>query len=462
MHRSAIPRSAIPRSAIPRSAILAATLAVTALVTRPVAADDPETLIRSALGLACEAPSAGRLKALATRLAGVRNARVWVRHSGREATGWRLDLALAEGRLMLDGDGPVGRPERVEASYRPGAEREATVVAEAGHACRLLMMRRMVAEAGGPDWVETVDAVNGQVVDRQPLNPAVPTRAEAGLGPEAKPAGGPVTVPVAVVDTGINYLQPDVLARVARGPDGDALGYDFQDLDDRPFDVPTHDALSDHHHGTLVATLILREAPVARIVPYRYPHQAMDRMGALVEDAAAQGLRIVNLSLASPDRQAWLPLAIAARRHREMLFVIAAGNHDRNIEERLVYPAAFRQPNFLVVTAATADGQLAAGANWGPKTVHLMVPGADLAVLGFDGRTQRVSGSSFATARVSAFAACLLAAHPDWRAAELKAAVLQAAEPRPAWVAHGFIGDRQLGTCAERQIAGALPGPDRF
>jgi subtilisin family serine protease len=169
-------------------------------------------------------------------------------------------------------------------------------------------------------------------------------------------------------------------------------------------------------------------------------------MAALVDAAATRGIRVMNLSLATRNRDEWLPFLAAAQAQPEMLFVGAAGNFGRNIEEQPAYPASFDLANMVVVTSATADGRLSEGVNWGPSAVDLMVRGEVLA-LDFDGERRRASGSSYATARVSALAACLLADRPKWSTAELKAALLREALPDEAGqVAAGFVPDAALGT----------------
>jgi subtilisin family serine protease len=171
----------------------------------------------------------------------------------------------------------------------------------------------------------------------------------------------------------------------------------------------------------------------------------MIRMAALIDDAAAAGLKLLNVSLSGIDREPWLPFLEAARRHPEILFVVAAGNHGRSIDREPVYPAAFDLDNLVVVTSADAGGALSAGANWGSR-VDLMVHAEGMLALGFDGERRPVSGSSYAAARVSALAACLLAAHPEWQTDQLKAALLREAEPvEDGAVAHGFIPDAALG-----------------
>ena len=130
-----------------------------------------------------------------------------------------------------------------------------------------------------------------------------------------------------------------------------------------------------------------------------------------------------------------------------MLFVVAAGNFGRNIEQQATYPAALDLDNMIVVTSASAEGRLSAGVNWGPQAVDLMVPGEQVSALDFDGVRRPVSGSSYATARVSALAVCLLAGNPGWSTAELKAAIFREARADARnQVAQGFVPDAALGS----------------
>jgi subtilisin family serine protease len=244
------------------------------------------------------------------------------------------------------------------------------------------------------------------------------------------------------VDTGINYLLPQINARLARDPARKLLGYDYWDLDSRPFDAhPVRSAFFPERHGTQTASLLLAEAPMVKLLPYRYPRPDMRRMAALVEDAARHGVRLMNLSLVSRSREEWQPFYEAASRRPDILFIVAAGNEGHNIDENPVYPAALPLENMITVTSATAKGRLAPGVNWGPQSVDLMAQAEEIRVTDFDGRPRLVSGSSYATARVTALAACLLAAHPAWGTLELKAALFTRAQPplEADQVAQGFL-----------------------
>ena len=163
----------------------------------------------------------------------------------------------------------------------------------------------------------------------------------------------------------------------------------------------------------------------------------------LIDHAASHGARIVNLALTSSERAEWAAFEQAATGHPEILFVVAAGNDNHDIDRYPEYPAALPLDNLITVTAARADGHLARGVNWGPRTVDLMIEADGFLALGFDGRLAPVSGSSYATARVTALAACLLAARPNSSVAMLRGQTFAVARAPGAagYVAQGLIGN---------------------
>ena len=254
------------------------------------------------------------------------------------------------GRLTLERLAPGGRFQHISAQYDardddgPAAadRRRPLLLAMTDGSCAIRTARRLhYDDDGRPAWLEWLDGLLEPTGEREELNPPVPDGADPG------------GVPVALVDTGVNYLLPAIAARLARDRDGALLGYDYWDLDRRPFDAhPVHSPFFPMRHGTQTASLLLAEAPVTRLLAYRYPRPDMSRMAALIEDAAAAGARLVNLSLVGNQAAEWAGFEAAARRHPEILFVVAAGNHGRDLDLRPAWPAALPLANLVAVTAA--------------------------------------------------------------------------------------------------------------
>ncbi len=401
-------------------------------------AGDPARRLRAAIEAACRVGGAD-VQALAQAVEGALPAELTPIEIRGSQIGWRRRFVWPGGdELRIEYVAPEGRLRRVSVEYwsfsTEGPRPHTLAVADSE--CRIRAARRLLYEAGSGRALELeqLDADLQSTGVREALNPPVPP---------GKDSGG---VLVAVVDSGVNYLLPQVGERLARDRNGEILGYDYWDLDRRPFDSnPARSPFFPQRHGTRTATLLLTEAPDARLVPYRYPRPDMKRMADLVADAAGKGVRVVNLSLGSNDASEWQAFARAAEQHPEVLFVVSAGNNGRDIDAQPVYPAALALNNLIVVTSAELNGELARGSNWGRRSVHLAVPAEGLNALDFDGKQRPVSGSSYAAVRVSALAARLLVQNPGWRAPELKAAILQRAlklpEDRTAYVAVGYMPD---------------------
>jgi hypothetical protein len=378
---------------------------------------------------------------------------------GREV-GVRRRFAIDGGgdELSLETIEPGGLLRRIRSVYRvPGGAVDGallpTLMIVADGQCRIQVARRLIyGGEGKAEYLELLTQALDEVQTREPLNPPVP----AATQDEAAEAPDRPTVPVAMVDAGVNYLLPEIGGRLARDDDGGILGFDYWDLDPRPFDAnPVRSPFFPQRHGTQTASLLLHEAPVALLVPFRYPRPDMGRMTELIQDAADAGVVILNLSLGSNRPGEWQAFKEAATAHPDMLFVVSAGNNGRDIDSQPVYPAALNLDNVLVVSSAGPDGRPAQGSNWGRESVDLMVPGEEMLVTDFHGRPRVVSGSSYAAVRVSALAACLLAENPEWRAEILKAAILEQARPSDGdsddYSRYGFLPDpaaRQRGACA--------------
>ncbi|MFK7860247.1 MAG: S8 family serine peptidase [Granulosicoccus sp.] len=272
-------------------------------------------------------------------------------------------------------------------------------------------------------------------------NPPVP-QSDATSGMAAFDAA----IRVALIDAGVNYLLPEISRSLARDENGELVGYDFWDMDERPFDSHPDSRGNVQRHGTQTASLLVREAPFVELVPYRYPRPDMSRMAELIAHADQRGVRIIGMPLGGNQREQWDAFERSANDYPHILFVASAGNNGRDIDQQAVYPAALSLPNMVVVTSADDFGRLADGVNWGRVSVDYMVPAEHLQVLRFDGTEGLVSGSSYAVPRVVALAARLLQSEPKLMASELLKRVrrLFANGSAPRQLAEGYLYDPQF------------------
>ncbi|TNF92025.1 MAG: hypothetical protein EP297_14240 [Gammaproteobacteria bacterium] len=310
--------------------------------------------------------------------------------------------------------------------------------------CRIQLARKIMYE--DDTAISLLHLDNGLAVTTRtdPVNPEVP----AGKDP-----GG---VRIGIIDSGVNYLLPEIHQRMARNADGEIIGYDYWDLDEQPFDSnPAKSEFFPQRHGTRTASLLLREAPAASLVPYRYPRPDTTRFTDLINHAARNRVRIIAMPLGSKDRDEWLPFYHSARAHPEILFIISSGNNGVNIDEHPIYPAAFNLDNLITVSAADEIPVPAAMTNWGKNSTDLLLPADRQFTTDFDGREKMVSGTSYAVSRIAALAARIAQQHEDWSTIQIKQHIISMADPNHSsqYTAYGLINDPLIDTAIVTHVS---------
>ena len=358
--------------------------------------------------------------------------------------------ALVELDVVMRG----GRPSRFIASYFDAYGDPRLLIALAAD-CSLQGARRLEYSANGQALaIESLDENLAAVGEPDLLNPPLVFLSRERPQPQKHP-GDATPVRVGMVDAGVNYRLAEINRRLARDADGKLVGYDYWEMDELPYDShPVDSGFFVQRHGTRTASLLLREAPMIELVPYRYPRPDMSRMHALVEHASANGVEILGMPLGSNRAEDWGSFARAASAHPHMLFIASAGNNGRDIDVEPVFPAALDLENLLVVTSADDFVRPAEGVNWGSYSVDYLVPAERRIALDYEGRETLVSGSSYAVSRVAALAARLKQEHRDWSAAELIDALRKrygAGSPDVfRWVSSGYIADPLAGAPIEK------------
>jgi subtilisin family serine protease len=252
-------------------------------------------------------------------------------------------------------------------------------------------------------------------------------------------------VPVAVLDSGLDFQNPDLADNVWTNPgevpgnavDDDGNGFidDVHGADTVGWDGDPSDGFG---HGTAVASIIAARgdngfglsgmAWDARVMPVKVLHD--DGWGTTatlisgLDYALDEGARIVNISLNGSAPSQALDEAIGEAQSRGVLVVTSAGNDGRNRDRVPSYPASERSPSVITVASANRAGALAPGSAFGRTSVDIAAPGSDILTSDLSGRFTRRSGTSFAAAYVTGAAALLAAAHPGASASSLRAALI--------------------------------------
>jgi len=259
---------------------------------------------------------------------------------------------------------------------------------------------------------------------------------------------------VAVIDTGVDYSHPDLVANMWTNPgeipgngyddDGngyidDVYGYDFVSNDADPWDG--------HGHGTHTAGTVCAKGDNGigvvgvvwncRIMALKF---LSDQGGGstanavkALEYAVDKGVRLSNNSWGGGGYSDSLAQALTAAAQAEHLFVAAAGNSNVDTDSSPHYPSSYGHDNVISVasTQQTNDAK-SSFSNYGLNSVDLGAPGSSILSTLPNNRYASWSGTSMATPHVVGALALMASVNPGWTADELKGALLASVEPLPS------------------------------
>ncbi len=262
---------------------------------------------------------------------------------------------------------------------------------------------------------------------------------------------------LAVIDTGVDYLHPDLAANIWVNSDeipGDNIdndnngyiddihGYDFANRDGNPMD--------DQGHGTHVAGTIGALGDngfgVAGI-NWNVQIMALKFLGAdgsgttsdaieAIHYAVLNGATISNNSWGGDPYSQALFDAISTARDAGHIFVTAAGNGDifgNGIDNDATpfYPASYDLDNIIAVAATDHNDQLATFSNYGTSSVDLAAPGVDILSTTRNSSYGYNSGTSMATPHVAGVVSLVKDLNPLWSYAQVIQQVLGSVDPIP-------------------------------
>ncbi|MGW1430948.1 type VII secretion-associated serine protease mycosin [Streptomyces sp. NPDC002431] len=256
-------------------------------------------------------------------------------------------------------------------------------------------------------------------------------------------------VTVAVIDSGVNSSNPDLVGQVRKGLDL-ALG------------SPGDERVDYEGHGTAMAGLIAGTgrsgngdgafglAPGSKILPIRLRDDAGKVNGAVgsehfgedvskgIRFAVDHDAKVINISQGDETGSREISEAVKYALGRGALIFAAVGNSgDKG--NGLEYPAA--TPGVVGVGAIGKDVEKTEESQHGPQ-VDLSAPGEDM-VHACDGKTGlcKSHGTSDASAIASASAALIWSKHPDWTNNQVLRVMLNTAgKPKSGAERNDYVG----------------------
>lgn len=154
-----------------------------------------------------------------------------------------------------------------------------------------------------------------------------------------------------------------------------------------------------------------------------YTSDAVETLNYAVDNGAP----ISNNSWGGGGKSQALQEAIANADNEGHLFVAAAGNAGKNIDEQASYPASYDNSNIISVAATDHSDDLAGFSNYGAKSVDLGAPGVKI-LSAVPGGYSRYNGTSMAAPHVAGVAALLKSDNLGLGDAELKSRILESTD----------------------------------
>jgi thermitase len=259
-------------------------------------------------------------------------------------------------------------------------------------------------------------------------------------------------VVVAVLDSGVDYTHPDLVANIWMRPDhipqykdrhlgtiNDLRGFNAVDNQSDPMD--------ENGHGTHCAGIIGAEGDNdegiaginwnVKIMPLKFlgrggfgtTKDAIEAINyAIQRKRDGVNIRVINASWGSTVYSKALEDAIRAAGEQGILFVAAAGNDGGNNDKRPHYPSNYNLPNMISVAATDKTDALTSFSNYGPKTVHIAAPGRDILSTWLKEAYREASGTSMAAPQVAGVAALILSLEPNISVEKLRERILKSVD----------------------------------
>lgn len=238
-------------------------------------------------------------------------------------------------------------------------------------------------------------------------------------------------VVVAVVDTGLDFANPAFKSHLWTNPgevpnnqlDDDRNGF-IDDVHGWDFTKSKPLAMDFHGHGSHVSGIILNQLKAlpscseqVKIMTLKYydPQRPTETLRHTIEAfryAVRMGAHIINYSGGGPTPSPNEKTVLQAAAEKGILVVAAAGNEGAFSEQNKFYPAGYGLSHIVSVAALDRNNKLIPSSNFGARDVFIGALGKNVWSWLPQNKQGVMTGTSQATAQVTAAAAHQMCQHP--------------------------------------------------
>ncbi|MHC4153981.1 MAG: S8 family serine peptidase [Planctomycetota bacterium] len=235
---------------------------------------------------------------------------------------------------------------------------------------------------------------------------------------------------VAVIDSGVDYTHPDLVANMWTDANG-SYGYDFVNDDNDPMDDHGHGthcagtigAVGDNNTGVVGVCWKVQIMALKSFNSSGWGDQA--NCIAAIEYAIDNGADILSNSWGGDPYNQALNDAIEAADANGVLFVASAGNDSTDNDNEPHYPSSYDCNNVIAVLATDHNDQMSGFSCYGPNSVDLGAPGSSILSCQLGGGYTYKSGTSMAAPHVAGACALVWSEHPSLSHTEVKNLILE-------------------------------------
>lgn len=219
-------------------------------------------------------------------------------------------------------------------------------------------------------------------------------------------ATGSSSVPVAIIDTGVDPTHPDLAGNLIAGYNFLGNNTDTQDVQGHGTAVAgSAAAMTNNVIG--VAGVAWNSTIMPLVVANSSGSATYYDIARAINYAADQGVRIMNISISGSSSSSTLQTAVNYAWGKGAVIIAAAGNYST---ETPYYPAACT--NVVAVSATTSSDTLASFSNYG-EWIDVSAPGVSILTTSRGGVYGSWSGTSFSSPITAGVAALILSANPS-------------------------------------------------